>query len=554
VCTAIFALAGNGAAVAQDRARYQAFWVDTFNTRLNDAADVSLVIERARAARANALFVQIRRRGDAWYLNSLEPLPENVAIARGFDPLAEIIARGHAAGLEIHAFATVGPVWNQMTFPSDPRHVFARHGLTPAGLPRSGRDNWLTRTLLPDGEASSSGGYRIGSDFYLDFGHPDAAAYTVNVLAHLVASYDIDGLHLDHIAYPELDASREDRDAGASVGYNDTSLERFRRFHGLPVDYVPPPTDPAWSDWRREQVTALVRRVYLTVASLRPRVKLSTAVAAPGGAPASASDWPASEPMWRVFQDWRAWLEEGIVDLAVPAVFRAEHTPAASDDYAAWTAFARAHRYGRHTAMGIGAYLNSLEGTLRQARRALEPSDQAPLDGIVVYSMGAHNAPVSQNPLALPSPRDTPFRTFDDLAAAFTTSRTLSGQAVETSGTVPLFTADMPTPQMPWKTEPQRGDLKGTVRLADGTAVDGADIALEAVGAPVAESPTRTDGGGFYGRVGIVPGTYRVIVTPDGGSRFQSTCSVTISAGAVANLDLVVDPSRPAVATCNGEP
>jgi uncharacterized lipoprotein YddW (UPF0748 family) len=184
-CIAIFVLAGNGEAAAQGGARYQAFWVDTFNTRLNDPRDVALVIERARAARANALFVQVRRRGDAWYLNSLEPLPETVAIAREFDPLAEIIARGHAGGLEIHAFATVGPIWNQTTFPLDPRHVFAQHGLTPAGLPRSGRDNWLTRTLLPDGAASSSGGFRIGSDFYLDFGHPDAAAYTVNVLAHL---------------------------------------------------------------------------------------------------------------------------------------------------------------------------------------------------------------------------------------------------------------------------------------------------------------------------------------------------------------------------------
>src|SRR5687768_1128692 len=67
----------------QGRSEYRAFWVDTFNTNLNNHTDVLNVVNNAKAAKANAIFVQVRRRGDSWYLNSLEPPGP---IQPGFDP------------------------------------------------------------------------------------------------------------------------------------------------------------------------------------------------------------------------------------------------------------------------------------------------------------------------------------------------------------------------------------------------------------------------------------------------------------------------------------
>ena len=58
---------------AQTRTEYRAFWVDTFNTLLDNHAQVLDTITRAKQAKANAIFVQVRRRGDSWYINSLEP-------------------------------------------------------------------------------------------------------------------------------------------------------------------------------------------------------------------------------------------------------------------------------------------------------------------------------------------------------------------------------------------------------------------------------------------------------------------------------------------------
>jgi hypothetical protein len=100
--------------------------------------------------------------------------------------------------------------------------------------------------------------------------------------------------------------------------------------------------------------------------------------------------------------------------------------------------------------------LNALEGTLRQTRRALEPAgaNMASADvarGVVLYLMGAHNAPVTSNPLALPSQRDTPFRAFEDLASGLRTGRTVAGQSLESrSGPAPFAQATA-VPAMPWK-------------------------------------------------------------------------------------------------------
>ena len=125
------------AAHAQPRSEYRAFWVDTFNTPLNNHADVVAVVNNAKAAKANAIFAQVRRRADAWYLNSLEPPPDFTPIPAGFDPLQDLIDTAHAEGIEVHAFVIMGAVWNKnpnfassptLGRPLSPDHVFNRHG------------------------------------------------------------------------------------------------------------------------------------------------------------------------------------------------------------------------------------------------------------------------------------------------------------------------------------------------------------------------------------------------------------------------------------------
>lgn len=566
ICLALCALVSLWATPARAEEplqQYRAFWVDTFNTRLNTPDDVAAVVSRAAQAQANLLFVQVRRRGDAWYLDSLEPPPDNVPIERDFDPLRDLIARAHERGIAVHAFVAVAAVWNSSTPPTDPRHVFNRHGLDPStGRPFEGGNNWLTRTRLPDGPATSQGGYRFGNDYWIDLGHPDAAAYTLDVLLRLVTGYEIDGLHLDRIRYPEIAVSGQSPATGSSVGYNPTSVERFNRANGRADDSVPDPADAAWSQWRRDQVTAFVRKLYLTVMAVRPAVTVSAAVVAFGAGPTGDDSWITMEPYWRVFQDWRAWQEEGILDLVVPMVYKTQHTASGRLAFSAWSAFTATHQYGRHAVIGLGAYLNSLEGTLLQTREALAPAgDGATASrGVSFYSMAASNAPVIANPLSVPAGRDTPLRPFDDLAAALQTGRTSTGQWVEPPAAFAggLFAAPAVVPAMPWKSDPQAGHLMGTLRTPDGEPLDTATVIVTREGDVVEGEPeagrlsvaTESDGGGFYGAVGLAPGTYSLLITPRAGGTWRSDCTVEIVAGTVAQLDIVVDGRSPVLAAC----
>ena len=101
----------------------------------------------------------------------------------------------------------------------------------------------------------SDGLSKLNDDWMLDPGHPDAAAWVANAATSIVRNYNVDGINLDRIRYP-------DGNLGSLVpswGYNPTALARFRAETGR--GDTPPNTDQQWTQWRRDQVTGIVRRL-----------------------------------------------------------------------------------------------------------------------------------------------------------------------------------------------------------------------------------------------------------------------------------------------------
>lgn len=538
----------------QARSEYRAFWVDTFNTSLNNHTDVVTVVNNAKAAKANALFVQVRRRGDSWYLNSLEPLGDRVPIQPGFDPLQDIINVAHAEGIEVHAFVIMNAIWGRapnLFPPENPNHVFNLHGgyhaATNTIVP--GPNNWLTRTLLPDTTPTSTAisfqGHRFGSDFWLDFGHPDAAAYTANVVKHLVQNYDIDGLHLDRIRYPDISISGQTPSTGTNIGYNPTSVERFQKHFNLPLDGpAPAPNNAQWNQWRRDQITNVVRRVYLEAVAIKPQLKVSAALIAFGGIGSTESSWNSAEAFWRVYQDWRAWTEEGIIDIAIPMAYKAEHTATIRPQYDQWDAWLRNHLYNRAGITGQGSLVNAVEGTLRQTRRTLTPaSGPTNLSGIIFFSMATSDVAVASNPFAIP-PGATPDRPFAELAAGLTTGKSVNGLVgYEPQGLTPIFNDPAAIPTFAWKIAPTRGHMKGEARRAsDNTALDTAAVTIENLDTQAVKN-TKTDGNGFFGAVDLQPGSYRAQV-----DSLYYCFSVSPGSVADAALDVLSPQTTAAVA------
>jgi uncharacterized protein (TIGR03437 family) len=462
--------------------RYRAFWADAFHAGYKTPAQADQLIADLVAARANAVFVEVRRRGDSYYLHSLEPPAEDPEFAPGFDALAYLVDRANARGIEVHAWFPVSNVADPSAPPRDPRHVWNRHG------PRTGgADMWMT---------VSSGGRISGTS--LDPGHPDALRYLAAVILEPARHYNLDGLHLDYIRYPE----------DADYGWNPTAIARFQRLANRTGN--PDPRDPAWADFRRKQITDLVRQIYLRAYAIRPSVKISAALITWGSGPRSDQAYRVRDAYSRVFQDWRVMLEEGILDLGIPMNYFRESVPEQAEWFNQWIEFEKDRQYGRAILIGPAIYLNAVPDSMAQIARAMAPSNAGNrVFGVNFYSYASTNSTGAPNPEF--------YRTIADRL----------GEAAA-------------PPVLSWKTAPSRGHVYGWLQVNGGPAWlnDGASIFIEsATGARTIA--TVTDGTGFFGAVDLAPDRYRVRVERAGVELYRSPAQ-DVAAGAAVRFDVAL--------------
>ena len=123
-----------------------------------------------------------------------------------------------------------------------------------------------------------------------------------------------------------------------------------------------------WDDWRRNQITALVRGIAKSVKDKSKDLLVSSAVVA------------SSERAYSsLFQDWPLWLEEGILDYVVIMNYTIDNRLAKELALASLALKAKGKVF-----MGLGLYLmkESTNAFISQykAIEALNP------DGIVIFS------------------------------------------------------------------------------------------------------------------------------------------------------------------------
>ena len=70
--------------------------------------------------------------------HSVAPRTDALTAPLPFDPLASLITKAHAQGVQVHAWIIATGMWKGSTPPRDPQHIFNLHGPTS-----SGAANWI---------------------------------------------------------------------------------------------------------------------------------------------------------------------------------------------------------------------------------------------------------------------------------------------------------------------------------------------------------------------------------------------------------------------------
>ncbi|HYE75808.1 MAG TPA: family 10 glycosylhydrolase [Blastocatellia bacterium] len=352
----------------------RALWV--VRDTLTSPESITAMIGRAKTAKFNTLIVQVRGRGDAYYNSRWEPRTPLLADQiPEFDPLEFTIKEAHAAGLKVHAWLNTFLVADLGNVPEDPNHVINKHPewlAVPRGIASDVfHGDTTTPTYLERIISYSRANNSELEGLFLSPAHPGVKEHIYNLWIDIVERYDVDGLHFDYIRYPnrQYDFSR-------------TSLERFRAevdktlrledrqrlnaaFLSNPLAYVNEFPD-RYEQFQRDQVTDLVERIYQGVKIRKPDALVSAAV--------FANDKDAFDARR---QDWKQWLQRGILDVACPMAYSTE-----TSVFQRQINIAVNSRYQKNIWAGIGSWQQPVNGTLEKISAARELGAQ----GFVLFS------------------------------------------------------------------------------------------------------------------------------------------------------------------------
>lgn len=237
------------------------------------------ILDRLADANFNMVFFQTRIRHTVIYPSYIEPwdmcLTGRHGRSPGYDPLAFAVEECHRRGMQLHAWVVAFPA---------PRSTDQRMG------------KLAIQHRHPELCMKATNGWMLNP------GIPATADYLAGICAEITTNYDIDGIHLDYIRYPEH-----------SVTFNDNNTYRqHARNQGK-------------AQWRRENINHCVQTIYQTVKSIKPWVCLSCS---PIGKYDNLPRQHANG--WNAFhtgcQDAQLWIQQEWMDMLVPMMyFKANH-------------------------------------------------------------------------------------------------------------------------------------------------------------------------------------------------------------------------------------
>ena len=275
----------------------RAVWITTISgldwprahTAARQQQELTDILDKLQQANINTVLIQARVRASTIYPSTLEPwdvcLTGSAGKSPGYDPLQFCIDECHKRGMECHAWIVTIPVGKWTA--DGCKKLRARY------------PNLIKK---------------IGDEGYMDPEKSQTGDYLAQICADVTRRYDIDGIHLDYIRYPETWKLKVNRTQG------------------------------------RQYITDIVQKIHKAVKAEKPWVKLSCS---PVGkyddiARYQSLGWNANTT---VCQDAQGWLRDGLMDALFPMMyFQGNHFYPFVVDW-------KEHSYGRMLAPGLAVYM-----------------------------------------------------------------------------------------------------------------------------------------------------------------------------------------------------
>lgn len=132
--------------------------------------------------------------------------------------------------------------------------------------------------------------------------HPLNQQLEIDSMVEVARNYAVDGIHFDYIRYPNSDHC-----------FCEGCKERFQKAAGVTLKQWPADVRDGgafvkpWLEWRRGNITRVVKDVSEKARAVRPGIKISAAV---------FRNWPADRD--NIGQDWKVWCDLGYLDFVCP--------------------------------------------------------------------------------------------------------------------------------------------------------------------------------------------------------------------------------------------
>ncbi|WP_273277651.1 glycoside hydrolase family 10 protein [Maribacter polysiphoniae] len=252
------------------------------------------ILEFYDAMNFNAIIVQVRAAGDAFYASEYAPWSRFLTSKEGtpppndFDYLAWMINESHERGIEFHAWLNpYRATFDLKTEILSPTHDFNLH------------PEWMVK---------------YGKKYYYNPGLPEVQKRMVDVMTELVSNYDIDAVHFDDYFYPYKIKDETLKDSTTYTAY------------ALPHQSL--------DDWRRSNIDSLIMKVHKSIKQTKPWVQFGISpfgVWKNNSTDPRGSDTKAGQTTYEdLYADPLTWMEQGWIDYLVPQVYWSMDLPVAS--------------------------------------------------------------------------------------------------------------------------------------------------------------------------------------------------------------------------------